>query len=133
MNRTALESIQERLVLSPFGVNTWILKESFIYYKWIKWSDDFIEIPKWFIFDWASIPRIFYVIGTPMSTDTLVAALVHDYIYKELMFTREQCDNLFNEIMEIMDVNDIKKALYYLWVRIWWWVAYNNYKKSCKK
>ena len=133
MERKALVSIQERLKLSPHWKNRWILLESFIYYRWEKGSNDFIKVHKGFVFDWASTSK--YIrwipfVGTPMDTDTLIWALVHDYCYKYQLFKREECDNLFNEIMEVMDVNYIKRILYYLWVRLWGGIPYNRYKKK---
>lgn len=68
-----------------------------------------------------------------MATDTLLAALVHDYIYKVQTMTRQEADELFNEIMIICEVFWIKRTLYYLWVRLGGWVAWKKHKKSLQK
>ena len=61
-----MKLIHTKLKISPIWKWEWEVLEKFTYYGRKK-----IVIKKGFIFDWASIPRIFYMIGTPMSTDTI--------------------------------------------------------------
>jgi len=124
--RTPLESIYARLDISPTWKNEWVLNQDFIYYRWAKGSKNNITIPKDFVFNWASLPRVFYIIGTPMATDTLIWALLHDYAYHKQTMTRKQADELFNEVMILTKVWTIKRCIYYLGVRIWWWVVRNK-------
>ena len=126
MEREVIISIYERLKISPIWRNKWVLLEDFTYYTIAKWEWEEINIPKWFIFDWASIPRIFYIIGTPMATDTLIAAVIHDYLYKTQIKTRQESDDLFYNVMKLCKVFILKRVIYYLWVRIWWWVIRNK-------
>lgn len=128
--RKAIESLYARLSISPIWHNRWVLSKSFTYYRGIKWSKNKITIPKGFIFDGASLPRVFYIIWTPMWTDTLIAALLHDYIYRIQTMSRQEADELFNEVMIVTDVNTFKRINYYLWVRIWGWVAWKNNKNT---
>lgn len=123
--RTPLQSMYARLKISPNPeTGKWVLLESFIYYIDIKGWKRFIEIPAWFEFDGASIPRIFWVFWHPMQLDTLIAACVHDYIYSKKKFDRERCDEIFNDVMELCEVKTGKRIAYYLWVRIWWILHY---------
>lgn len=129
--RTPLQSMYSRLKLSPNPITRkWTLLEPFIFYRWVKWSNDFIEIPAWFEFDGASLPRVFWFIWHPMWIDTLIAALVHDWLYKQQKLPRERCDELFNEVMLITEVKNTKRIIYYTWVRLWGWIAYNNHTKA---
>ena len=126
MEREVIISIYERLKISPIWRNKWVLLEDFTYYTIAKWEWEEINIPKWFIFDWASIPRIFYIIGTPMATDTLIAAVIHDYLYKTQIKTRQESDDLFYNVMKLCKVFILKRVIYYLWVRIWWWLVWKR-------
>ena len=112
MNRTALQSMYSRLKLKPLLNNKWELLEDFTYYRGIKWSEDKITVPKGFKFDWDSNIRLLYIFGTPMNSDTLIGALLHDYLYKTKTKTRKQADEIFNEIMEVCDVFFLKRIMY---------------------
>lgn len=129
--RKPIISMYERLDIHPNPVTgKWVLSKTFTFYKWSKWCNECIIIPAWFEFDWASIPRLFWVIWHPMWIDTLIAALIHDYIYSNHSMTRKEADELFNEVMIICEVKTIKRILYYIGVRVWWWLAWNNNKKA---
>lgn len=81
-----------------------------------------------FIFDWASVPRLLWFFWSPMWTDTLPGALFHDYLYRKQYCTREQADQCFNELMIYCKVWFIKRNMFYLWVRIFWWIAWRKNK-----
>ena len=112
---TAIESMYSRLKITP-AWNKWLLLESFIYYRWIKWSDKFIKVPYGFKFNGASIPRLFHIIWTPMSIDTLIPALIHDYLVDTKEYSLSETNEIFNEIMVVFEVNTLKRITYYLWV-----------------
>jgi len=96
------------------------------------WKPFIIYIPKWFRFDWASCPRVFHIIWTPMWIDTLAGALFHDFLYRKQILSREYSDQCFNELMFETNTKQIKRVLFYIWVRIWGWVAWKNNKKLYK-
>ena len=128
--RKPIISMYERLHIRPNPeTGKWVLLEPFTFYRWNKNSGKWITIPAWFEFDWASIPRPFWFLWHPMWIDTLIAALVHDYLYSIQTLTREEADDLFNEIMLICEVETLKRMLFYLWVRVGGWFAWNNHKK----
>jgi len=125
----ALESIQKRLILFP-NWKEWGFYKSFYYDLNYKWSWKRIRIPKWFTTDWASISWCFHLFGTPMDIDTIIWAVIHDYLYrKSRKYTRKQADEIFNEIMLITWVNNVKRIMYFLWVRIGGWYAWNKNRK----
>ena len=87
-----------------------------------------ITVPKGFIYDRASIPRVFWVL---IDKDSLsnVAPLFHDYLYRnggELpanqvspyrKFSREETDELFLELMTKCGVNKWRREAAYQAVR----------------
>lgn len=99
------------------------------YYVGVENSTDKVTIPAWYEFDGASIPRLFWsVVGHPMDTKVLRAALVHDYIYtSERGRGRKQADDIFIEAMLVLWVNKYKAIIYYIWVRIWWRYVRNKW------
>lgn len=64
--------------------------------------DEVIVIPKGYVFDWSSIPRIVWFLFPPNYSQSRYASLVHDYLYSHLHhhFTKEFADRLFKAIME---------------------------------
>lgn len=118
--KTSNEIFSE-IKLSPVWDKEWRLLEDFSFV----WE----TVPKGFIFDWASIPRIFWILGTPMWIDTLVGALIHDWLYKTHKYTRQESDEKFNQIMIYFRVRFLKRVMFFIWVRIWWWVAWCFPKK----
>lgn len=60
-----------------------------------------IEVPKGFIFDGATIPRLAWtLIGvTPYDNDIIHAAVVHDWLYATRSLSRKLSDDVFKRIM----------------------------------
>lgn len=82
-----------------------------------------ITVPTGFIYDKASVPRIFWALMPP---DGLYggAACIHDWIYHNhgilkdgRVFTKEMADELFYKIMLLDGVNKIKAKTMYLAVK----------------
>lgn len=92
------------------------------------WSKvDRITIPKGFIFDGASIPKIFWIlVWSPWDTDILWAALVHDYLYSKRYKNRKYCDDVLLEWMVNSGASKHKRFLIYWAVRLFWWSHYNE-------
>ena len=129
-----LDKLYSSIVISPlhWGRKYITIKDIEYTFKTF-WKHFTVYIKKGFEFDGASIPRLFHIIGTPMWTDTLPWALFHDYLYRKQYVTREQADQCFNELMIETKVRFIKRNLFYLWVRIWGWVAWKKNKKTLQK
>ena len=78
-----------------------------------------IRVPKSFVTDYASIPRIFRPIVLPYGKHS-GASVVHDYLYSkscELNIERKKADKIFLEILKEEGVNPILARLMYIAVR----------------
>lgn len=93
-------------------------------------SKGLITVPKGFITDGASIPKVFWSIFSPFG-EYFKAALIHDWLYSpnNKQFTREEADFLLNEGMIIMGVPWIQRVLILRAVRIFGGFAYKGFKK----
>ena len=80
-----------------------------------------IFVPKNFITDGASCPRILWALCAPMSGPQAEAAVLHDYLYSKdcpLQYSRLEADDIFWEAMRSNGTGLIKAWLIYRGVRI---------------
>ena len=82
-----------------------------------------IVIPKGFITDFASVPRIFWSVIPPVGK-YCGAAVVHDYLYSKHQFPREFCDKQFYKLCLKEDNWHIRSAVMYIAVRLFGWLYY---------
>ena len=72
-----------------------------------------LEIPKYYCFDGASVPRIFWrVIGSNTDNKFLIAALVHDVLCENHHYVdndRKFSTQVFNALLEASEVVPIKR------------------------
>ena len=83
-------------------------------------SGEMISAPAGFNTNFASVPRICYVLLTPMGKHTQ-ASILHDYLYSRACvydLSRKQADIIFYEAMRDSLVNPITAKLMYYAVRI---------------
>ena len=93
-------------------------------------SDDVIKIPKGFICDGASIPKIFWgIIGSPMGRYA-PAAIIHDFLYRNQPRSRKESDEIFYEAMQVLGVPFWKRWIMYHAVRLFAWPVWNIRKKQ---
>lgn len=94
------------------------LTSSFRYYS----SLGLVYVPKNFITDGASVPRIFWAIFSPFGC-YFSAAVVHDMLYSPLNdeFTRSESDGIFLEAMQECNVPWCRRTLIYSAVRCAGW------------
>ena len=105
------------LIVKSFSAYEWELFEDFSFY--FQKADKGVIVPKGFITDFASVPRILHSIIPSIGRHTK-AAVLHDYLYSEsstLDFKRKYCDQLFLEAMVILKVKKWKRTAIYLGVR----------------
>lgn len=78
-----------------------------------------IEVPKGFVTDGASIPRVFHALLGPFG-EYFEAALIHDWGYSSLndKFTRKEVDLLFKEAMFNLGIKWPTREAIYRAVRI---------------
>lgn len=84
-------------------------------------------VPKGFKTDFASIPRIFWAIITPLGKHTLPAVL-HDFLYTEgykMGISRKEADKIFYNAMIVSFVNRFTANIMWACVRLF---AKNHYK-----
>ena len=105
------------------GRNLWSVKESFEYHVGEYPSKEIIKVPIGFRTDFASIPRIFWMIISPIDKHGK-AAVIHDYCYSEGLYSRKKCDRIFLEAMTVLKVNKIKRLIMYYNVRIFGYYAW---------
>lgn len=105
------------LIIELIGPNLWRTFYSFDYHVGSYPSNEIIVIPKKFVTDFASIPRVFWSILSP--TDKYgQAALVHDYCYTiKYKNNRKYCDEIFKEAMGVLKVSPWKIFILYWAVR----------------
>lgn len=100
------------------GTNKWEVAEDFIFYIDYENRDWLVIIPKWFITDMWSIPRILWIFLNPTK---YISYVLHDFICSRIpkYWTRKQADIILIEWMNIEWASFFEKLFVYLWVRIW--------------
>lgn len=103
----------------------WELLEDLEYHVGSEDSTDIIIVPKGFITDFASSPKWTWWIVPPFGRYS-PCAVIHDFLYRNGLRTRKECDDIFLEAMVVMDVPVWQRNLIYGSVRIFGGPAYNN-------
>lgn len=84
-----------------------------------------VVVPEGFITDFASIPRALWSLYPPTGLYA-PAAVVHDYIYRNGLFSRGTADAIFLHAMEDLKVRRTARWTIYLAVRAFGWTAYKD-------
>lgn len=84
-----------------------------------------ITVPRGFITDLASIPRLFHSL-IPVNGRHSPAAILHDYLYATQTVSRKQADGFFFDAMEDIGVNPIRRKAMYWAVRLGGWLAWEE-------
>ena len=113
-----MSSFTDKLTVTKIGERTWSVERTFTYFIGEESSNEFITIPKGFVTDFASIPRVFWVILPPDGEYTQ-AAVLHDYMCSTSMFPMKKIDKIFLEAMVVLKVPAWKRNTIYWAVRIW--------------
>jgi Protein of unknown function (DUF1353) len=71
-----------------------------------------VVVPKGFVTDFASVPRIFWPI-LPPDDEYLVPAIVHDWLYWQQTVSKERADSVLRNAMEELKVAGWKVAAVY--------------------
>lgn len=103
--------------------HTWELLEDLEYRVGGLDSTDIIIVPKGYHTDFASVPRAFWPVFPPFGRYS-PAAVIHDFLYGGRRRSRKECDKIFLEAMEVMEVNWITRHTMYRAVRMFGWAAY---------
>ena len=88
-----------------------------------------IIVPRGFITDFASIPRIFRWAINPNGASRW-AAVIHDFGYCSQIMTRAQYDAIFLEALEVSGVGWAQRHAMYAAVRAGGWIYWNKRSKN---
>jgi hypothetical protein len=80
-------------------------------------DDELIELPRNFETDFASVPWVFTSLFPKFSKDTNRSAVLHDYLYRVKIFTKEKSDDVFYQGMVADGVSKWRAYPMYLAVR----------------
>ena len=106
------------LVVSPLpDGKRWVLRREFFYDIGYEGSKNSVIVPSGFVTDFASIPRIFWMIY-PKWGKYGNGAVIHDYLYWEQIFSREKSDKIFLEAMVVLGVSSYDCKVIYNLVRL---------------
>lgn len=126
-------------------IGIWINAKPFRYYVWEENSDDYIDVPVWYAFDWASVPSILWILIQKVETDTITSACLHDYLYTDCRkYGRIKSDIIFYEsnvvynIPKLLEKRKYFKAFIYMlkyiimtmWLLLFSWIVW--YKLSLR-
>ena len=113
--------------------NAWRLEEPYPFHD----GPTLITVPDGFLFDLASIPRIFWSLIAPFEL-SITAPLLHDFLYHfrgnppagsvtpSRRYSRVDADRLFRRVMEIEGVPGWRRTLAYLAVRAFGWLGWRR-------
>lgn len=110
-------------LLEPVGDNLFELQRNFKAFD----GHRTIIVPKGFVTDFASIPRIFWPVLNPVEFKTIPPAILHDFMYScPNDIPRAEADSIFYSALIDNLVNPVKAYAYYLAVRIAGFRYYNK-------
>lgn len=78
---------------------------------------DPITVPKGFITDLASVPRI-WILYDELGDIAQMPGVVHDYLYSNNITSRKVADKILYEAMRVTGISKLKSKLFYWGVRI---------------
>ena len=81
-----------------------------------------VTLPKGFVTDGASIPRLLWWVGKPFDLPTLLPSFVHDYLYNETAIPRLIADLIFLDMMKENGVGFLKRSAYFWMVLFFGWM-----------
>lgn len=84
-----------------------------------------LTVPKGFVTDSASVPRIFWSLLPPIGRYGY-AALFHDFVYWQQTTTRSQADQIFRDTMTELQVSQLKRETMYWAVRLFGFLAWRS-------
>ena len=123
-----MSEFTKMLVVSPLADGkAWFLQEEFSYDVGEEGSGNTVMVPRWFITDFASVPRPLWAVF-PRWGLYGNAAVIHDFLYYDQSRNRKEADNIFLEAMEVLEVGWLKRTAMYWAVRSFGWIAWQGSK-----
>ena len=118
------------LVAIPPDYKLYRTQVAFTYYVGSTLSGEAIYVPEDFLTDGASIPKIFWSIIGGVLGRYGAAAVLHDFLYVEGIYTRRRSDKIFLEAMKVLKVSWWKRRAMYYAVRGFAWGPWKRYHKK---
>lgn len=118
-------SFTRPLTVTKIDARQWRVERQFIYFIGSEDSDEFITVPKGFITDFASVPRLFWIFIPPDGKYTQ-ACVLHDYLYHKQLYSRKESDTIFLEAMKVSKVFWLKRRIIYRAVRLFGWMCWKK-------
>ena len=126
-----------------FTVRRWLLTED---WHFTLKSGREIKVPSGFIFDGASVPKIFWFLLSPTGI-LLIPGILHDYAYKfgyliveigdgetrRIWRDRDYWDRFFREVAITVNGFRFINWVAYFALKYFGWVAWNKHRKAEKK
>lgn len=114
------------------GKNKWRVYVPFEYHVGRYPSETIIYVPVGFVTDFASVPRVFWPIISPIDEHGK-ASVVHDYLYEIRMFSKYECDKIFLEAMEVLKISKVKRYIMFCMVVAFGWKRWIECRRKDKK
>ena len=112
------------LTISPLpDGSSWYLRHPFGYDVGEKGSGDTVEVPVGYMTDFASVPRLFWILF-PRWGKYGNAAVIHDFLYWEQSSSRRETDRIFLEAMGVLNVGTVTRYTLYGAVRAFGWLPW---------
>jgi hypothetical protein len=130
-----MSAFTENLIVSPLpDGKTWVLRRKFSFYLGKTEDSETIEVPAGFITDFASVPRIFWLIFPPWGKYGN-AAVIHDYLYWVQLnaYPKNRADQIFQQGMDVLGVGKVTTWALYTAVKLFGQLAWNSNRKAKQK
>lgn len=94
-------------------------------------NGQYLVIPKGYQTDISSVPRLFWSL-LPPDGDFALAAIIHDYLYENKMFTRKFNDNEMLKWSKVLNgtikisLHNIDNYTRFYFVRLFGWIVWNK-------
>jgi hypothetical protein len=113
------KDVSGALVLRRFKDPMYILAEPILWKPSVDTREPLptVEVPKGFVTDLASIPRVFWSLLRP-DGEYAYPAIIHDYLYWTQVTTREDADLIFRLAMKDFKIDTVTALTIYKAVRV---------------
>ena len=88
---------------------------------------EWIKVPTGLKTDLGSIPAALQWLF-PTDGKAVLGYVLHDYLYKTGLYTRNECDDILEEAMKLLDVSYWKRRSVRAGLKVGGWVAWNNHR-----
>ena len=114
------------------GKNLFQLIEPLEYHVGCYPSKEIIVVPAKFITDFASVPRVFWSIISPIDRHAN-AAVIHDFMYQTYYAPKKRCEEIFLESMGVLKVPEWKRFCIHRSVYYFGWPTWIRYRLNDRR